>query len=235
MDAHGVVFEMSHGAPHVRVFRGGVDGNARFQASPAARLDQAEDRDQQGAGPDQDELQNFVKDGGAQTAERDVDRHGERRNPDADVDIPSQNDLQYQGHRVHVDAAHQHGHERKTDGGERAAGFSKAQLQVAGNRMRFGNVIERHHHQREEQHRRDGTDPIPVRGQNAVLIGRAGPAHQFERTQIGGEETQTRDPRGHLPPGHEKVFAGVGPLLQVKPDGQHQYEVKNDNHQINGG
>ena len=114
----------------------------------------------------------------------------------------------------------------KADGGKRAAGFSEAQFQIAGHGVRLGDVVERHHHQAEEQHRGDRADPIPVRRQNAVLIGRRRPAHQFERAEIGRQKAEARDPGGHLPPGQEEIFAGVGLALQVETDGQHQQQNK---------
>ena len=116
---------------------------------------------------------------------------------------------------------------------ERArAGFTETQFQISRHRVRLRNVVEGHHHQREEQHCGDGADPIPVRGQNAVLIGRSGPAHQFQRAQVCRQEAQSRDPGGHFASGHEEVFAGVGLALQVKADGQYQREVENDNDHV---
>ena len=99
-------------------------------------------------------------------------------------------------------------------GGERARRLAETQLQIAGHRVRFGDVIERHHHDAEEKHRGNGADPIPVGGQDAVLIRGGGPAHQFERAQIGGQETEARDPGGHVAAGQEEFLAGVGESLR---------------------
>ena len=101
--------------------------------------------------------------------------------------------------------------------------------------MRFRNVVEGHHHKGEEQHRRDCSDPIPVSRQNAVLICRAGPTHQFQRAEIGGKETEPRDPGSHFSSGHEKIFARIRPLLQVEADSKHQSEIENNDDQINRG
>ena len=117
-------------------------------------------------------------------------------------------------------------------GGQSAARFAETQLQISRHRVGLGNVVERHHHQREEQHRRNGADPVPMRGQNAVLIGRTRPAHQLERAEIGGEKTQSRDPGGHLAARHEKIFAGVGSATQIETDGQYQREIENDDGKI---
>ena len=60
-----------------------------LQIGPAAGLDQTHDRNDQRTCPDQDELQHFIEDGGAQAAERDVNRDSDRRHPDAEVDVPA--------------------------------------------------------------------------------------------------------------------------------------------------
>ena len=110
----GLSLKLPERAPQVRVFRRSVGGNARFQPAPAAGFDQAENRNQQRAQPDQNELQNLVEDGRTQAAQHHVDGHRDRRDPDAEVDVPAEHDLHHQRHRIHVDAAHQHGHERES-------------------------------------------------------------------------------------------------------------------------
>ena len=177
VNAHGIVFGRAQGAPEMGVFGGSVGGDSGFEAAPAASFDQAENGNEKSASPDQDELKNFVEDGGAQSAEGDVDGHSAGGNPDAEVDVPAEDDFQDEGHGIHIDAAHEHGHERETDGRKGAAGFSEAEFQIAGNGVRFGDVVERHHDQRKEKHGGNGADPIPVRGEDTVLIGGAGPAH----------------------------------------------------------
>ncbi len=118
---------------------------------------------------------------------------------------------------------------------KRAAGLAETQLQISRDRVSFGNVIERHHDQRQEQHRRNGADPIPVGRQNAVLVGRSRPAHQFERAQIGGEKAEAGHPGRHLAPGHEEIFAGVRAPAQVEADGQNQREVESNDDDIDSG
>ena len=71
--------------------------------------------------------------------------------------------------------------------------------------------------------------------QNAVLIRRPRPAHQFQRAQIGGEKAQSRHPRGHFPARHEKIFSGIRPATQIEADSQHQREVKYDDGEIHAG
>ncbi len=64
-------------------------------------FDQAENRNQQRAQPDEEELQHFVEDGGIQSAGRDVDADGERGNPDTEMDVPAEDHFHHHGHRVH--------------------------------------------------------------------------------------------------------------------------------------
>ena len=209
------------------LFRGPLR-NLQLEVGPAAGFVQSENRNQQRSRPDQKELQDFVENGRAQAAQRYVNRNRQRRDPDAEIDVPSQHDLHDLGHGKHIDAAHEHGHEGERNGRQRAAGLAETQLQISRHRVGFGDVVERHHHQRQEQHRRNGADPIPVRRQNAVLVGRSGPAHQFECAEIGGEKAEAGNPGGHLAAGHEEVFAGVGAALQVQADGQNQGEIESD-------
>ena len=71
------------------------------------RVDQAEDRDQQRAEPDQEELEHLVEHGGNQPAQGHVDGHGERGHPDADVHVPAQQQVQDLRHGEHAGAADQ--------------------------------------------------------------------------------------------------------------------------------
>ena len=117
----GLSWKCAHGAPQVRVvLRREVLVDARHHAAPAAGFDQPEDGNQQRAQPDQDELQHLVEDRREQPAQRHVDGHRERRDPDAEVDVPAQHHLHHQRHGIHVDAAHQHRHEAEGDGRRRA-------------------------------------------------------------------------------------------------------------------
>jgi hypothetical protein len=94
------------------------------------------------------------------------------------------------------------------------------------------DVIERHHHDTEEEHGGDGADPVPVHRKNAVLICGPRPSHQLERSQICGDKAEAGDPGRHLPPGEEELLAGVGRSLSVEPDEDHQDEVEQQDENI---
>ena len=209
--------------------------NLGHHAVPTAGFDQADDGDQHGAEPDQYELQHLIEDGRKQAAQSDVEHHGDGGDPDADVNIPAEHHLHDERHGVHIDAAHEDGHQAEGNGGEGARRFAEAEFEVAGDGVRLGDVIERDHHDPEEDHGGNGADPIPVNRQNAVLIGRCGPAHEFERTQVGGEETKSRDPSCHLASREEEIFAGLGEPLQVEADSEDGHEIQNDDGEVDRG
>ena len=87
----------------------------RHHFRPAAGVDQAEDRNQQRAQPDQEELQHLVEDGRDQAAQGDVDGHRQRGDPDADVHVPAQQQVQDLRHGEHAGPADQDGHEGERD------------------------------------------------------------------------------------------------------------------------
>ena len=178
---HGVITEVAQRGPEVRV-AGVMDvvGDIDLQVAPAASLDQAKQRNHRGAGPDEHKLQHFVDDCRPQTAQHDIQRDRTGANPDGEVDVPAEHGLHHDRHGVHVHAAHQDGHERKRDRAQCSCALTKAQVQVARHRVGLRDVVEGHHDDAEEQHRRDRADPVPVRRQHAVLVGRAGPTHQFQ-------------------------------------------------------
>src|SRR5690348_9445308 len=198
VDALGVRIEMAEITPEMDVFDRGVVNDLSLERVPAAGFDEAENRNQECASPDEHELENFIENGRAQAAERDVNSHGERGDPDAEVHVPAEDNFEHEGHGIHVDATHEDGHEAEGDGGKGAAGFVVTQFEIAGDGVRLRNVVERHHEDAEEEHGGDGGDPVGVRGEDAVLVRRGGPAHQLESAEIGGEEAEAGDPGRHL-------------------------------------
>src|SRR5450432_36072 len=217
------------------VLAGPVLMDAGHHPVPTAGFDEPDDGDQHRAEPDEDKLQDLIKDCREQAAQSDIYGHGDRRRPDAEPDVPAEHYFHDERHGVHVDAAHEHGHGAEADGGEGAGGFAESQFEIAGNGVGFGNVIERDHHDAEEEHRRDGADPIPVSREDAVLISGAGPAHEFERAEVSGKEAESGDPRGHLAAGQEEVFTGFGKALQVKADAEDGDEIESDDGDVYAG
>ena len=151
------------------------------------------------------------------------------------MNVPPEHHLHHQRHGIHIDARHEDGREGEGDAGQRAGAFTVTQLQIAGNRVGFGETVEGHHYQPEEDHGREGSDPIEVRGENAVLISGCGPTDQFNGAQVGGEKTEARDPSGHLAGSHEEIVRGVCVAPEIDADTQHHHEINADDEQVGGG
>ncbi len=71
-----------------------------------------------------------------------------------------------------------------------------------------------------------------MRGENPVLIGRSGPAHQFEGSKVGGDEAEAGDPGCHFAAGEEEVFRVLGEAFQVESNAQHNNEVQADDKEV---
>ena len=150
------------------------------------------------------------------------------------MNVPSQDDFHHDGHRIHIDAAHQNGHDGERNCGEGSRALAIPEFQITRDRVRLADVVKRHHHQRKKQNRRDRANPISMRYQNSILIGCGGIAHHLQRTKICRDEAQASDPSRHLTTRHKEFFARVGELLQVKPQSDHQHEVHDDDDEIDG-
>ena len=97
-----------------------------------------------------------------------------------------------------------------------------------GDRAHLGAVVERHHHDAEEQHRRHRTDPEVVHGRQPDLrtVGRH--AHDLDRTQVGRDEGQTGHPGRERSPGEEEVDRVGDRTPGHDTDAEHEGEVDGD-------
>ena len=202
---------------------------------PAAGVDDAEDRNQERAQPDQEELHHFVEDRGNQTGQGDIDGHRQRSDPDAHIHVPAEQQVQDLRHGEHAGPADHDRHEGERGSGHGAAAAVETEFQIAGNGMGPANIVERHHHHGEKDDRRDGIVPVGVGRQEAVLVGLGRPAHRFQSAEVGRDEAQARHPGGDFAAGHEEVVARAGELLQIEADSQHDREIDRDNQPVHGG
>ena len=236
MHTHGIVFEGAKRGPEVRIVaRSDVYCNLCLELGPSARLPQAENRDQRGSCPDKNELQDLVDDGRPQPAKHDVDGNRDCADPDGEADIPSEHNLHDQSHGVHINARHEDGHEGKTDRADSARTLTVAKLQIARDGVSFRDVVEGHHDDAKKEHGGNGADPVPVGCEHTVLVGGAGPSHQFERAKICRDEAESGDPGSHLATGKEKIFAGFGGAFDVEADEEDDHEIKDEDQDVDWG
>jgi hypothetical protein len=139
------------------------------QALPATDLHQADDRQRQQRGDDDEELQHLVVDGRGKAAECGVRQHDERGDDDRDPERPAEQQVHDAGEQEQVGARDQDLRCREADAVDQVGRLSEAAAHELRDTAHLGAVVERHHHDAEEQHRRDRTDPEVVHRRQAVL------------------------------------------------------------------
>jgi hypothetical protein len=137
-----------------------------------------------------------------------------------------------QGQSKQVDAGDEHGGHREGGGVEGVGGLVEAQPQVLGYRANLGAVVERQHHDAEEDHRRHRAQPVVMHRRHAVLSAVGGLPEDLERAQVGGDEGQPRDPGRQRAPGKEEVQVGFDRDPGHEPDSENDHEVDGQNRVI---
>ena len=92
--------------------------------------------------------------------------------------------------------------------------------QVLGDRADLGAVVERHHHEAQEDHRRDRADPVVVDRRDAVLGAVGADAQDLRRAEVGRDEGQAGDPRRQRAAGQEVVEARLDVALGDAADAE---------------
>ena len=126
---------------------------------------------------------------------------------------------------MHRDAGGENGHDRE---GERVKGarlFVEAQLEIFRHRAGFRAVIEGHHEDADEHHRRDRAHPIKMAGHDPIFRARSGHADDFLRPEISGDESQTSNPGGDGAAREKEIAARFDIAPQRPPDAQHESEI----------
>ena len=212
-----------------------VDGRAALlsrdlvgQAVPAADAVETEQRQRRQRRHDHEELQHLVVDGGLEPAQGDVREHDHGRDDQGDPQRPPEQGPHDAAEQVEVDA----GDQQLRDGeGDRVhqvrAGTEPAEHELR-NRADLRAVVERHHHDAEEQHRRDGAHPEVVHGRQPELRTRGRHPHDLDGPQVGRDEGQPRHPGGERAAREEEV-EGVRDATTGHPaDREHEPEVDED-------
>src|ERR1019366_6051212 len=88
---------------------------------------------------------------------------------------------------------------------------------------------EGHHEYGQEHHRRDGAHPVEVAGHDAVLGAGSSHADDFLSAEVGGEESQARDPGGNGAARHEEVGAALHIAFEDPPDADDEGKVDEQN------
>ena len=191
----------------------------------AADVAHRDDRERDQPGEDDEELQHLAVDRGAEAAEADVDQHDGGREHDAPDLRQAEQRVEHDGQGVEVDAGDEDGGDREDDRVEDVGAVPEAEPQELRNRSDFGAVVEGHHDDAEEDHRRNGADPVVVHGRDPVLGAVGGHADDLGGAEVGGDESEAGDPRGERAPGEQEVRAGPDGASCEDADAQHDHEV----------
>ncbi len=221
--------------------RPGMDvAGAEAVAEPLPAADRFQSQPHEGceAGHDQEELKHLVVDRAPEAAEVDIHQHHQRRGQHGGAEDPARRQphlserriqqvqgLDQLGHRVHRDAGGEDGHDGEGHGVETAGLLVEAHAQVLGGRAGLGAVVEGHHEDADEDHGRDGAQPIEVRRGDAVLGARGAHADDFLSPQVGRDEGQAADPGGDRPTREEEVGAALGAPRRQQAYGEHKDDV----------
>ena len=197
-----------------------------LHAAPAADVVQPDQREREQRGEDDEELQHLVVDRRGEAAERDVGEHDRGGDDDPEQDRPAQQQLEHERQRVQVHARDQHGGERERQRVEQVRRAVEAQAQVLRHAAHLRAVVERHHHDPEEDHRRDRADPVVVHGRVAELRAVGGHAEDLERAEVGRDEREAGDPGGQRAAREEVVEARLDVALGREADAEHGDEVE---------
>jgi hypothetical protein len=192
---------------------------------PPADVLQSHDRERDQRGEDDEELQHLVVDRRREPAESDVGEHDEGGDDDPQQDRPAEEDLQHQREREQVHAGDQHGRDGEAQRVEEMGRLAEAHAQVLRHAADLGAVVERHHHEPEEDHRRDRADPVVVHRVGAELRAVRRHAEDLERAEVRRDEREARDPRRQRAAGQEVVEAGLDVAPGGEADAQHGDEV----------
>ena len=171
-------------------------GDLTSEPAPTAGTVQADQGQRQQRRHDHEELQHLVVDGCRQTANRDVGEHDDGRDDQRDDQWPPQQPVDDLAQQEQVDTGDQQLRQREAQRVDQVSRGAVTLEHELGHRADLRAVVERHHHDAQEEHRRDGADPEVVEGRHPVLGAVGRHAHDLDSTQVGRDERDTGDPSG---------------------------------------
>ena len=228
--------ELVHGRGHLGLGWGGGrrGGDLLLEPTPAADPVQADDDERQQRGDDDEELQHLVVDRRRQATEGDVRQHDQRGDDERDPQRPAEQRVHDRAEQVEVDAGDEQLRDREGDGVDQVRLGAEPPEHELGDRAHLRAVVERHHHDTEEEHRRDGADPEVVHRRDADLGAVGRHPHDLDGAEVGRDERQTRHPRRQRAPRQEEVERVGDRPAGDQPDAEHEHEVHREDEVVDG-
>ena len=184
---------------------------------------------------DHEELQHLVVDRRAQPTQGDVRQHDHRGDDQREVEVPAEQRLEDAAEQEQVDAGDQQLRDRERDRVDQVRAGAEPAAHELRDRPDLRAVVERHHHDAEEEHRRDRADPEVVDGRQPELGAGRRHAHDLDRAEVGGDERQAGHP-GRQRAAREEEVDRVGDLAPGQhADAQHDGEVEEDDQVVDEG
>ena len=109
---------------------------------------------------------------------------------------------------------------------------SNRSFRVLRDAPRARAVIKRHHEDADEDHRRDGADPVEMTGEHAVFGAARRHADHFLGAEIGGEKREPGRPRGNGSAREEEVGAVDHFAPQREANGEHENAVEGEDEDV---
>ena len=142
--------------------------------------------------------------------------------------VDAEDDLDDARQQVEVDAGDEQLGHGEAEGVDQVGLGAEPAAHELRHRTDLGAVVERHHHDAQEQHRRDGADPEVVDRRDAVVGAVGGHADDLDGAQVGRDERQSGHPGGECPSGQEEVQAARDGPAGHDPDAEDEDEVERD-------
>ena len=139
------------------------------------------------------------------------------------------------GEQREVDARDQQLRDREADRVDQVGAGAEPPEHELRHRADLRAVVERHHHDTEEQHRRDGADPEVVERRQADLRAVGRHAHDLDGTEVGGDERQTGHPGRQRAAGEEEVDRVRDRSTRHHADAEDETEVDRDQQVVQPG
>ena len=180
----------------------------------------------------QKELKELVVNGGREPSPENKDQHHPAGQQHAGGERPAQHAAENHGKSKHVDSRHQHGDDGEAESIEDVGAMVIAHAQILRNAAHAVRVVVADHEQAQENHGRDGADPVPVIRPHAILCAVGGMAHHLQRPQVRRHEGDAGDPVREGAVRQEEIRGSFHLVLEPVANPQYDDEVGDDDGEI---
>jgi len=199
-----------------------------LESAPATDAVEADDRQRCETRDDDEELEHLGVDRGGQAAEGDVAEHDRGGDEQRDPQRPAEQGVDHLGQQNEVHTGDEQLGDREGQRVHQVCAGTETTAHELRHRSDLRAVVEGHHDDAEEDHRRDGADPEVVHRLHAVLDAVGGHADDLDGSEVRGDEGEAGDPGGQSAAGEEEVDGAGHPPLRSPADAEDEGEEECD-------